>query len=168
MNIKQNGTGGWILEAEQQFHQSREELFEFFGDATKLEELTPPWLNFRILTHTPIEMRTGSLIDYKIRLRFIPIRWRTEITVWEPPECFVDSQISGPYQKWVHEHTFEVIDGGTLMRDRVNYDVPGGKLIHNLLVQKDLEKIFRYRRERLVARFGQFEEPEINSGRAND
>ncbi len=168
MKFEQNRGDGWAFEVEQCFHQSRSELFEFFSDAGNLEEITPPWLNFRILTPAPIEMCVGALIDYKLRLRFVPVRWRTEIRVWEPPYCFVDSQLRGPYKKWIHEHTFEEIDGGTLMRDRVVYDVPGGKLIHDLIVRKDLEEIFRYRQEKLAARFGEFEKITNASGALNE
>jgi hypothetical protein len=134
-----------------------EEVFAFFSDAANLEELTPPWLNFRILTPLPIEMRPGVLIDYQISYRIFPIRWRTEITVWEPPYRFVDRQIKGPYRQWHHEHTFESKDGGTLMRDRVDYAVPGWilePLVHAWVVGPDVKTIFDYREKKMRERFG--------------
>lgn len=144
---------GWLLKTEQFFDLPRAELFEFFGDAGNLEAITPPWLNFQILTPQPIEMERGALIDYKLKLRMIPIRWRTEITAWEPPMRFVDSQLRGPYKKWIHEHIFLEKDGGTLMIDKVEYDVPFGRLAHALAVKSDLVKIFEYRYKVLAEKF---------------
>ncbi len=130
-----------------------EELFPFFADATNLEAITPPWLNFHVVTPAPIAMREGALIDYRLRLRGIPLRWRTLIKEWDPPHRFVDEQIRGPYRLWVHEHTFEPRDGGTLARDHVRYAVPFDFLVHGLLVRPDVEKIFTYRTEVLKKRF---------------
>lgn len=126
-----------------------EEVFRFFADAANLERLTPPWLAFRILTPQPIAMREGTRIDYRLSLHGLPLRWTSEITAWEPPHRFVDEQRRGPYRKWVHEHRFEESAGGTLVRDRVRYAVPGGYLVDRLLVRRDLHKIFSYRHQRL-------------------
>ena len=130
-----------------------EEIFPFFGNAHNLEVITPPWLQFEVLTQYPIEMRPGALIDYRIRLRGFPLRWRTRIDVWDPPHRFIDIQIKGPYQRWHHEHIFESQDNGTLCRDRVRYAVLGGPLVDRLFVRRDVEKIFEFRRKRLLALF---------------
>jgi len=122
-----------------------DEVFAFFGDARNLERLTPPFLNFRILTPPPIEMRPGTLIDYRISLHGLPMRWRSEITEWKPPYSFVDEQLRGPYKRWVHRHTFAEETGGTRVGDEVQYDVLGGDLVHRLFVKSQLEKIFNYR-----------------------
>ncbi|GAC1316129.1 MAG: SRPBCC family protein [Thermoleophilaceae bacterium] len=145
------------LEREQHLEGPREDVFGFFGDALNLEAITPPWLSFRVTTPRPIQMRTGALIDYRLRLHGLPIRWRTRICAWEPPRRFVDVQLSGPYLLWHHTHTFESEpSGGTLMRDVVRYALPLGALgalAHPLLVRRDLDRIFAYRGaevERLV------------------
>ena len=143
--------GGYTLRDEVWLPQDRDEVFAFFADARNLQRLTPPWLHFRILTPLEEGIRRGSRIDYKLRLRGVPIRWRTEISVWEPPLRFVDEMLRGPYREWVHEHRFEERDGGTWMTDEVRYAVPGGALVHRLFVRPDLERIFRYRREQLLA-----------------
>lgn len=130
------------------------ELFPFFADAANLERITPPWLAFHILTPPPIEMHPGALIDYRLRVRGIPLRWRTRIAVWEPPARFVDEQVRGPYRLWVHEHTFAERDGGTVCRDAVRYAVPGGELVHRLLVRPDVERIFAHRQQALRELFG--------------
>ncbi|MCY4578751.1 MAG: SRPBCC family protein [Chloroflexi bacterium] len=121
------------------------EIFPFFADASNLERLTPPSLRFRILTPPPIEMAVGTLIDYRIRLRGIPMRWQSEITEWQPPHRFVDEQRRGPYRQWIHEHTFTSQDGGTLARDIVQYAVLGGSIIQRLFVAPELRRIFDYR-----------------------
>ena len=130
-----------------------EELFPFFADAGNLDAITPPWLHFRIVTPRPIEMRAGALIDYKLRVRGMPLRWRTLIREWNPSHSFVDEQIRGPYRQWVHRHTFEPKDGGTLARDIVHYAVPFDFIAHRLLVRPDIEKIFAYRQEALRKKF---------------
>ncbi|MFL6197455.1 MAG: SRPBCC family protein [Thermoanaerobaculia bacterium] len=130
------------------------EVFAFFADAANLQELTPPWLRFEILTPRPIEMRPGALIDYRIHLRFIPMKWCTRITVWEPPHRFVDEQLKGPYRMWLHEHTFEEEGDGTLVGDYVRYSVPFGALANWLFVRRDVERIFAYREKRLGEIFG--------------
>lgn len=140
--------------AEQWLPQPLDTIFPFFSDAANLEAITPPWVGFEILTPGPIEMRQGAVIDYRIRIHRFPLRWRTEITIWDPPRRFVDAQRKGPYRQWIHTHDFESKDGGTLCRDNVAYSVPGGELIHRLFVRRDVERIFAYRRAALEARFG--------------
>ena len=137
------------------------DLFPFFADAANLDAITPPWLHFRIVTPPPIVMRKGALIDYRLRVRGIPLRWRTRINVWEPPHCFVDEQLRGPYRQWIHEHTFEPGDGGTLARDHVSYAVPFDFLTHRWIARPDIEKIFQFRAEALRRRFAasQTEQP---------
>lgn len=130
-----------------------EELFPFFAEAANLERITPPWLSFRITTPRPIEVRAGARIDYRLRLRGIPVGWRTRIAVWEPPRRFVDEQLRGPYRLWVHEHGFAAGDGGTWCRDLVRYAPIGGALAHRLLVARDVTAIFAYRRAALRALF---------------
>lgn len=131
----------------------REEVFRFFAEARNLEALTPPWVGFEVLTPGPIAMGCGTLIDYRIRVHGIPLRWRTEIAEWQPPHRFVDQQLRGPYTLWHHTHTFEECDGGTLCRDRVRYRPRGGALINWLFVRRDVERIFRFREQRMKELF---------------
>lgn len=138
------------LQTELWLPRRRTEVFEFFADTGNLEQITPPWLHFRITTQGPIEMRAGALIDYRLRLHGLPIKWRTEITCWDPPRRFVDEQRRGPYRLWIHEHTFAEIDGGTRVVDRVTYAVCLGPLVQRLLVGPDLRRIFDYRKRKLA------------------
>ena len=149
--------GGYRLTTQQQINLPRSEVFSFFADAMQLERITPPFLDFSVLTPQPIEMRAGLLLDYKLYLHRIPIKWRTKINVWDPPFRFVDSQLRGPYKHWHHEHVFEEIDGGrkTLVKDNVHYVPRGGLIVHKYFVKPDLLKIFQYRQDRIREIFGE-------------
>ncbi|MFN3407661.1 MAG: SRPBCC family protein [Limisphaerales bacterium] len=144
----------FTFECEQWLARPVEAVFPFFADARNLQAITPPWLDFQVLTPDPIEMRAGTLIDYKLRVHGVPLRWRTLIREWEPPHRFVDEQLRGPYRQWIHEHTFAARDGGTLARDVVRYAVPGGALVNRWFVRRDVERIFAFRRRELARRFG--------------
>ena len=129
------------------------EIFPFFAEARNLERITPPWLKFEVLTPDPIAMRPGTLIDYRIRVHGVPIRWRTEIVAWEPPHRFIDTQLTGPYRLWHHTHTFEDRGDSTLCRDEVRYWPLGGALADWLFVRRDVTTIFTYRRKSLLDLF---------------
>jgi ligand-binding SRPBCC domain-containing protein len=146
MRIREFRTELWLP-------RPREEIFAFFGDAANLDAITPPWVHFHTVTPAPIEMRPGTLIDHKLRIHGLPIRWRSQITVWEPPTRFVDEQVRGPYRLWRHEHIFVERDGGTLVQDRVQYAVAFDFLVHKFFVARDVEKIFAHRTETLRRRF---------------
>ena len=148
-------TAGYRLKAEMTVNLPREQVFDYFADAMELERITPPWLNFSVLTPPPIEMKKGLLLDYRLRLHYIPISWRTEISEWERPFRFVDRQLRGPYKLWHHEHQFEEVDGQTIVRDNVHYIPRGGSLFHRLFVKPDLEKIFRFRQDKLSEIFAE-------------
>jgi ligand-binding SRPBCC domain-containing protein len=136
---------GYLLESSIQVLRPLEEVFGFFSDPRNLERITPPFVRFRIVTPTVLEMREGVLIDYALRIRGLPMRWRSEITSWDPPHLFVDTQVHGPYRRWVHEHRFTSLGEKTLVEDRVEYSVPGGRFVHRLFVRRDVERIFAYR-----------------------
>ncbi|MEZ4690941.1 MAG: SRPBCC family protein [Ignavibacteria bacterium] len=141
-----------ILKRETIINDNIENVFDFFSKAENLNLITPPVLGFKIITQLPIEMKLGTIIDYKIRLNGIPFNWKTEITKWEPPNRFEDTQIEGPYNTWIHEHFFEESNVNTIMKDKVNYRSPGGILEfipHNLIVKKKVESIFNYREKKL-------------------
>jgi ligand-binding SRPBCC domain-containing protein len=133
----------------------RERAFEFFSRAENLEAITPPLLRFRITTPGPIEMGVGTLIRYRLRLHGIPVSWLTRIEEWDPPHGFVDRQVRGPYALWHHTHRFEAIDENrTLMTDVVRYGHrlgPLGGIAERLVVRRDLQRIFDYRRDSIPA-----------------
>lgn len=146
--------GEFRLTTELWLPQPIETVFSYFCDVRNLEAITPPWLRFRIISDPTAELRAGSLIDYRLRLHGLPIRWRTEITEWSPSRRFIDTQSKGPYRKWRHLHTFEPAIGGTLACDQVDYSMVCGGLANWLLVRRDLYRIFEYRHQVMVSQFG--------------
>jgi uncharacterized protein len=147
----------FILRAEQFVPRPLAEVFEFFSKAENLQELTPAFLHFRILSVDPSPVRKGTLIKYSLRWRIFPIRWTTEIIEWEPPYRFVDLQLKGPYKLWHHEHRFVAEGNGTRIIDEVQYQLPFGvfgSIAHSLKVRKDVETIFAYRTEVVKRLFG--------------
>jgi ligand-binding SRPBCC domain-containing protein len=138
----------FVLRTRQLVHLDLETTFAFFADAGNLQRITPPWLNFAVTTPLPIEMRVGARIDYRLALHGIPFRWQTRITEWDPPHSFVDEQIRGPYRLWRHRHVFSARDEATQVEDEVRYQVVGGRLV-NVLVRRDLARIFGYRQAAL-------------------
>ncbi len=131
------------------------EVFEFFSNAENLNKITPSDLQFRILTPSPIIIKKGTLIDYRIKINGISFKWRTEISEWEFNKRFVDRQLKGPYKVWIHEHSFEERDGKTYMKDYVQFLSPGWflePLINKLFVEKKVKAIFEHR-EKVLKEF---------------
>jgi len=124
------------------------DVFGFFSKAENLNKLTPSFLGFEIVSPLSIKMEEGTIIDYKINLNGFKMNWRSVITKWDPPFCFEDTQVKGPYKIWIHEHKFEVESGTTLMTDTIQYLSPVGIfefIPHNLFVRRKVESIFDYR-----------------------
>ena len=147
--------GEFQLVAQQILPGPQTEVFSFFADAFQLERITPSWLHFAVLASRPLEIHAGTLIEYRLRLHGLPLRWKTRIRDWEPPLRFVDEQLQGPYRRWHHEHTFLEAGQNTVVRDIVRYRVPGGALIHSLFVKRDLRRIFQFRQQALGRLFSQ-------------
>ena len=126
-----------------------DDAFAFFANAVNLERLTPPWVNFRIRTEMPVQMREGAVIDYHIAIYGMPLPWRTRIDVWEPGIRFVDRQVAGPYRWWRHEHRFEPVSGGTRVIDEVEF-LPRVSWLSSWLVQRDVRRIFEFRQHELA------------------
>lgn len=141
---------------EQWVPQPLGEAFAFFSRPENLQEITPGWLDFRIV-RVDSELHRGSLIEYRLRWHGIPMRWTSEITDWSPPHRFIDNQIRGPYARWHHEHGFVAENGGTRIRDEVQYALPlgmVGRLAHWLRARRDVEAIFAFRQRRLAELLG--------------
>ena len=137
-----------VLHREQFLEQPVERVFGFFSEARNLERLTPSWLSFQVLEPVPTEMTDGTLINYRLRVHGLPLKWTSRIESWEPNVRFVDRQIQGPYALWHHTHEFDAVGNGTLIRDTVRYAIGFGLLgeaARLLQIQRDLDNIFAYR-----------------------
>ncbi|NNF14477.1 MAG: SRPBCC family protein [Gemmatimonadetes bacterium] len=136
-----------VLQAVARIARPRDEVFPFFADARNLEHITPPELHFRIVTPGPIEMGVGTRIDYRLGLWGARFGWMTEITAWDPPHTFTDTQLQGPYHTWIHRHDFEADGDATVMTDEVRYRLPLWPLgdVALPVVARQLRRIFRHR-----------------------
>jgi uncharacterized protein (TIGR01777 family) len=146
------------LEFEQWVQRPPADVFAFFCDPRNLEKLTPPFLRFRVVGTSTQDIRSGTRIDYRLSLHGVPVRWQSRIDVWQPDRRFVDSQTRGPYKSWRHTHEFEAHEGGTLVRDRIRYEVPfgaAGALVAGGRVAADVQAIFAFRRRQVDEIFGQ-------------
>jgi ligand-binding SRPBCC domain-containing protein len=144
------------LRREQFIPRPIHEVFAFFADAHNLEEITPPWLGFRILSTSSETISEGTQIRYRLRLHGLPIHSITEIRRWNEPTRFVDVQRSGPYRMWHHTHLFEAHGDQTKMIDVVRYILPLGilgRIVHALKVKADVRRIFDYRYKRITELF---------------
>lgn len=140
-----------VLQRVQVLDAPIESAFEFFSRAENLQAITPPLLRFRIVSPLPAEIGAGTQIRYRMRIHGVPVGWLTEIEEWDPPHRFVDRQLSGPYALWHHTHSFERLGSDrTRMTDVVRYGHrlgPLGEVAERLLVRRDLDRIFDYRRD---------------------
>ena len=147
----------YILHRRLTIDRPRAEVFRFFTDARNLQEMCPRELDFTLLTPQPIEIKKGTIIDYRLKLRGFPIHWKTLISAWNPPYSFIDESIKGPYKQWVHEHILnENGDAGTDIEDIIRYRLPlepFGDLAH-CLVRCELNHIFDYRQKAIVRMMG--------------
>jgi ligand-binding SRPBCC domain-containing protein len=147
----------YVLRAAQVVPRPIDDVFEFFSRAENLQELTPVWMHFKILSVAPQPVQRGTLIRYGLRWRIFPIRWTTEIVEWDPPHRFVDVELKGPYKLWRHEHRFIVEGDKTRIEDEVHYELPFGflgRIAHEVKVRRDVETIFEYRKRAVEKKFG--------------
>ena len=148
----------YVLTQRTQVAAPMEEVFQFFSNPQNLGVMTPSAMRFQILNPMPDEIRRGLRIEYSIRLGPVPFRWCTCIEEWHPPTAFADSQESGPYSSWWHEHHFEPDGNSTLMEDRVYYSPPlgpAGTIANAFFVAPALRRIFSYRSQAIRRRFAQ-------------
>lgn len=148
----------WKITATQSLPRPLDEIFPFFADAFNLEKLTPSFLGFKVLTPPnkdgQIDLKSGTVINYTLKIHHIPIRWKTTILDWNPPHSFVDNQDKGPYTLWHHTHSFTPLNDGqsTLCTDTVLYKPKGwilAPIINKFFVQRDVKNIFEYRFKQL-------------------
>lgn len=133
--------------------------WEFFSSPGNLALITPPEMEFKILSKHKTPIYEGMHIDYIVKpLAKIPLKWKTEIGKTIELTEFTDRQLKGPYVKWEHHHSFIPFDKGTMMKDEVVYRLPLGfigDILNKLLVRKKIQYIFTYRKIILIKLFGE-------------
>lgn len=129
----------------------KKKAWDFFSSPKNLSLITPPEMDFKILTQLNREnIYEGMKIDYTVKPLFgIPVHWQTEICKLSHQNYFTDRQTKGPYKIWEHTHTFIEQSNGVLMTDVVNYEIPLGFLgnfANLILIRRKIESIFDYRK----------------------
>lgn len=137
--------------AEQFIPIDLEHAWDFFSNPKNLSTLTPKEMDFTILTELPAAIYENMIIDYTVKPLFgITLKWQTKIIEVDYKKHFTDIQSKGPFKLWKHKHEFEAVEGGVLMNDTVDYQMPFGILGtigHSILVKKRIEGIFTYRKK---------------------
>jgi ligand-binding SRPBCC domain-containing protein len=150
----------YTLKRKQVLPITLEEAWPFFSTPRNLEQITPAFLRFQIVSEIPDDIYNGLIICYRIRaVAGLPMTWVTEIKQVEPLGQFVDEQRLGPYRFWHHLHRFRAVTGGVEveMEDIVHYVMPWGwigELVHAVFVRARLRAIFDFRRDYLENYFG--------------
>ncbi|MCM4168310.1 hypothetical protein KCTC52924_03876 [Arenibacter antarcticus] len=138
---------------------SKEIAWKFLIDPRNLKVITPDAMGFSILSGGDRPMFPGQIIQYKVSpFPGYTTKWTTEITHVRDGEYFVDEQRYGPYALWHHKHFLTSVPEGVEMEDIIDYKLPFGlfgQLAHPSVVKPQLQKIFDYRREKLIALFGE-------------
>ena len=143
--IARQPDGSYLLTMATLIQRGREEVFAALSDVRNVEKITPGWARFRILSDPTVEMGVGTVFDYSVRVRCMRFKWRSEITEWDPPNAFADTQRRGPFSEWTDRHIFtDAGDKATLVQNEITYRVPGGAPIHRLLVRRDLLRAYRH------------------------
>ena len=145
------------LHQEQTLNATKNELWEFISRPENLNEITPPEMEFTIVSDVPDEMYSGLLIQYEVKLPLLGTSdWVTEIKHIIPGKQFVDEQRIGPYSFWYHYHGLQETEDGIKMTDQVSYQPPYGilgKMVNRLMISQQLDSIFDYRRKVMDERF---------------
>lgn len=125
-------------------------VFAFHESPSALRSLIPPWEKMKVIESAG-SLRPGSKVVMRGRAGLLPIRWVAIHTEYDPPHLFADRQESGPFAWWYHRHLFlDDGQGGTILRDEVEYQPPLGLLGRWLgggLIRRKLDRMFTYRHE---------------------
>lgn len=147
------------IKTKQKLPISVDKAWKFLSNPKNLKEITPKYMNFRILSGADRSIFAGQIIQYKVTpMLGISTKWVTEITHVKDKEYFVDEQRFGPYALWHHKHFIKKIDGGVEMEDVIDYKIPFGiigQIAHPIIVKNKLKQIFKFRENKLKELFGE-------------
>lgn len=150
------------LNFEQKIPMSLSKSWDFFSSPLNLSKITPPSMKFVVTSDYTenTKMYEGMIISYHVSpLLGIKMNWMTEITTVKKHQYFIDEQKFGPFKYWHHEHHFEEINGGVLMKDRLTYAMPFGflgSIAHAVIVAKQTREIFEFREKAVEELFGKY------------
>jgi len=136
---------------------SAETAFDFVTRPENIRKISPPDVGLAF-TSPPDRYALGSRIEFKVQAFGLVREIVHEVTAFDEPGSFVEQQVSGPFQKWIHEHRFEDAgDGRVVIIDRIEFEKPGG--VVGLIMTADriretLEIGFDFRHDKLEQLLG--------------
>lgn len=107
-----------------------ERVWAFYDDLDSLGKITPPGIRMEVL-YAERPIRAGSTILFRVKQHPLAPAyvWEALIVRHEPPHCFVDRMVRGPFKRFVHTHRFEALGvKATRLVDEVDYAAPLGPL----------------------------------------
>ena len=149
----------YIIERRLWLPRPRAQVFEFFAEPRNIARVQPAWARPTWVAEPPYRLDAGALLDFRVRVAGVPVRWRVMVREFDPPFRFVDAQLWGPFARWEHRHRF--LEGtesegrgpaGTWIEDRVTYRLPWGPLgraAHALGAGRRIAALFDFREARL-------------------
>lgn len=127
-----------------------EAAFRWHERPGALERLAPPWERVEVV-RAPPGIRNGTRVELRVRLGPLRRTWVAELSGCEAGRRFIDTQVAGPFARWVHEHRFEPRDAASsVLEDRVEYELPIGTLgsaVAGALTRRRLRRAFAWRHE---------------------
>jgi ligand-binding SRPBCC domain-containing protein len=152
----------YTIHTKHRFPISINTAWDFLSNPSNLKTITPPNMRFTIISGADRLIYPGQIIQYLVTpIPGIRTKWVTEITHVKNKKYFVDEQRFGPYSFWHHKHFIHPLTYGIELEDIVDYKIPFGffgQLLHILFIKRRLNKIFRFRKEKLDQLFGQYPE----------
>ena len=138
--------------ARQELPVDAQAAFHYHDRPGALNRLIPPWESVKV-EHSDQSLKPGSRVILKASAAGIPVRWVAEHTDYEPPKRFCDTQLSGPFSLWNHQHCFSEINDSTtdaksVLTDQIEYRLPLGglgDLFGSGKALKTIEAMFAYR-----------------------
>lgn len=129
------------------------ELFAWHSRQGALERLLPPWQKNTILSRQG-GIAPGGEVTLRLQAGPISFHYRGRHIAWEPGRMFHDIQERGPFASWSHRHSFHDSPDGSVLEDEVEFALPGHRFLPgwlHRLVDQELSRLFRHRREVLLA-----------------
>ena len=143
------------FETTQWIPRDKSTVFDLFLSLKNLKKITPEWLNFEWIGTPPLKLDQNTELTYKMSIYGLNIKSKTKITSYKPPNLFIDEQTNSLFDKWRHIHQFQSFAGGTLIIDRMNYQLSYNlNLLVGPKVQSDMKKLFNHRKQKLLELLG--------------
>ena len=96
------------------------------------------------------QLQLGNVVTWEARHFGIRQRLTVKITAAMPPYYFRDELVRGAFKTLLHEHYFDVVEGGTRMRDVFEFSSPFGfvgRWVDKLFLTQYLTRFLKARNE---------------------